>query len=321
MILVVTNRQDQTADYLILELKKRKADYVRFNTEDFPEKVRIIWEAHRFGIDGFLVFSNRSIRFDEIKSVWYRRPVSPVLENGFGEDVKDFIRTECQWTLDGIWRTLDCFWVSKPENIQRAENKLFQLKKATQVGFEISPTIITNDPDAAVSFYEQQEKDIVYKPIRRGRIRRGDNKGVIFTNPVDQEMAEQLDLVQYAPSLLQKYVHKQIELRVTVIGEKVFAVSLDSQKMPTAVHDWRRALNDGLSHEPYLLPTEIENKCKLLVKKMGLEFGAIDLIMTPNNQFVFLEINPNGQWAWIQQICPEIPLRETLAEILINGKH
>jgi glutathione synthase/RimK-type ligase-like ATP-grasp enzyme len=56
-----------------------------------------------------------------------------------------------------------------------------------------------------------------------------------------------------------------------------------------------------------------------LVKKLGLEFGALDLIVTPDNEYVFVEINPNGQWAWIQQLCPEIPMRETLTDLLIRG--
>jgi hypothetical protein len=320
MILIVTNRQDQTADFLILELKKRKLDYMRFNTEDFPRHVRITWKLNKSAVDGCFVFPERIIRFDDVTSVWYRRPVDPVVNNLVDEEVVDFIKTESLWTLNGIWGTLDCFWVSKPNNIRRAENKLFQLQQAIQAGFEIPNTVITNDPETATLFYEEQDKDIVYKPIRKGRIKDGENQSFIFTNPIDRAAARQLARVRYAPSLLQKYVRKQIELRVTVIGENVFAVSLDSQKIPAAIHDWRRALNVGIPHKPFTLPVAIESKCKALVRNLELEFGAIDLIVTSDDQFVFLEINPNGQWAWIQQLCPEIHLRESLADILIHGK-
>jgi glutathione synthase/RimK-type ligase-like ATP-grasp enzyme len=320
MILIVTNRQDQTADFLILELKKRKADYIRFNTEDFPQRVGILWEMKELGVDGYFNFPDRRIQFSEITSVWYRRPVSPVPCDSIEGEARNFVIIECLSTLEGIWRTLDCFWVSNPDNLRNAENKLYQLKQAIQVGFQVPQTIITNDPGISMSFYEKNGKDIIYKPIRKGHLDRGENQSVIFTNPINQEAANQLDKVIYAPSLFQKYVHKRIELRVTVIGNKVFAVSLDSQKIPEAIHDWRKAINEGIPHKLFLLPPEICNKCKTFVRNLGLQFGAIDMIITPEEQYVFLEINPNGQWAWIQQICPEIPLRESLADILIYGK-
>jgi len=320
MILIVTNRQDQTADFLILELKKRKADFVRFNTEDFPQNTSISWKLIDSVIDGYFIFPKRRIRFDEITSIWYRRPVSPVPSGNIDEEAQNFVIAESLATLDGLWRTVDCFWVSNPDNIRNAENKLFQLKKALQVGFHVPQTIVTNDPASSIAFYIEQGGDVVYKPLRKGRLERGENQSIIFTNPVNSEAAKQLNRVKLAPSLLQSYVHKRIELRVTVIGEKVYAVSLDSQKIPKAIHDWRKALSDGIPQKVFLLPPEIMDKCKALVMNLGLKFGAIDLIVTPNDEFVFLEINPNGQWAWIQQVCPEIPLRETLADILIYGK-
>ncbi len=320
MILIVTNRQDQTADFLILELKKRNAEFIRFNTEDFPQRITVTWELNELGVDGYFSFRNRRVRFREISSVWYRRPVTPVPSSSTEEEINNFVIVESLSTLEGLWKTLDCFWVSYPDNIRIAENKLFQLKQALLVGFQIPQTIVTNDPAASIAFYDKHLRDIVYKPLRKSRLNNGENQTIIFTNPIDKEAANQLNRVKFAPSLFQKYIHKWIELRVTVIGEKVFAISLDSQKNPKAIHDWRKAINDGIEQKPYLLPHEISNKCKNLVKNLGLEFGALDLIITPEEQYVFLEINPNGQWAWIQQLCPEIPMRETLADVLIYGK-
>jgi glutathione synthase/RimK-type ligase-like ATP-grasp enzyme len=319
MILIVTNRQDQTADFLILELKRRKAEYLRFNTEDFPQRVSIVWELKNQELDGYLAFPNRKLQFSQIKSVWYRRPVNPIPNGDLDDESRNFVTIESLSTLDGLWRTLACFWVSKPDNIRIAENKLFQLCQAKQMGFQIPETIVTNDSGAAKAFYLEHGQDIIYKPLRKGRLDRGGNESIIFTNLVNHEAASQLDKVEYAPTLLQQYVHKQLELRITVIGEQVFAVSLDSQAIPEAKHDWRRALNIGINHQPYKLPLEIEEKCRIYVKKLGLEFGAIDMILTPEGQYVFLEINPNGQWAWIQQVCPGIPLREAFADLLNHG--
>ncbi len=320
MILIVTNRQDQTADYLILELKKRNADYVRFNTEDFPQKVVIDWGISNQSVDGKFLINDRDINFSQIASIWYRRPVSPVLDCNLGKEEKNFVIAESLTTVDGIWKTLDCFWVSNPDNIRKAENKLHQLTQASQVGFNNPQTLVTNNPESSTLFYETHEKDIIYKPLRKGRLSRGENQSVIFTNPVDRDAAGCFQNVKNSPSLFQKYISKRLELRITVMGDKVFAVSIDSQKYPKAIHDWRKALHDGIPHNLFSLPSEIETKCKLLVKKLGLEFGAIDMIITPAERFIFLEINPNGQWAWIQQMCPELPLRETLADILEFGQ-
>ena len=170
-----------------------------------------------------------------------------------------------------------------------------------------------------MEFYEGSKKDVIYKPLRKGRLIRDEKQSFIFTNIVKNGTPADFENVQYAPCLFQKYIHKKMELRVTVIGERVFTVSIDSQKVPGAIHDWRRA-QDNLIYKIFKLPGELECKCKELVKKLGLEFGAIDLIVTPNDEFVFVEINPNGQWAWIQQLIPDIPMRETLADLLIEGR-
>ncbi len=319
MILIVTNRQDQTADFLILELKHRKSDYVRFNTEDFPKNVLLNWKIKDGLIDGYLTFPKRQIRLNEITSIWYRRPVSPmpaleIIDN----EAQNFVVEESRAALEGLWKTLTCFWVSNPDNIRVAENKLYQLKIAAQAGFYVWPTVVTSDTTSAYAFYQECEGDVIYKPLRKGRLIRDDKQSFIFTNLIGNDVADEFNNIKYAPCLLQKYIHKSTELRVTVIGEKVFAVAIESQKTLYAIHDWRRS-QDNLPHRPFELPAGVECRCKNLVKKLGLEFGALDLIVTPDNEYVFVEINPNGQWAWIQQLCPEIPMRETLADLLISG--
>jgi hypothetical protein len=319
MILIVTNKRDHTADYLILELQKRKAEYVRFNTEDFPTRVQIEWKMDN-DLGGYLSFPKRRVNFKDIQSVWYRRPVPSVPSWEINDPVvQEFIIAESQASLEGLWRCLDCFWVSHPDNLRRAEYKLYQLKIAREIGFQLSPTIVTNIPASAREFCLHQASRVVYKPLRRGRLLRKYSVSLIYTNPISAEEVENLDSVRYAPSLFQKYVPKSTEIRVTVIGGKAFAVKIHSQDHEVSRHDWRRGDTTQLRHETHSIPSELESKCISLVNSLGLEFGAIDLVLTPDGEYVFLEINPNGQWAWIQQLVPEIPLRETLADLLISG--
>jgi glutathione synthase/RimK-type ligase-like ATP-grasp enzyme len=321
MIIIVTNRQDRTADFLILELQKRKADYVRFNTEDFPQRVQVVWQIDDTGFGGYFSFPRTRVDFKDVQSVWYRRPVPPVPSPEIDDPVAhEFALAESQASLDGLWRSLDCFWVSHPDNLRRAELKLYQLKIAARVGFQLWPTLLTNSPEMAQTFYNSQDGKVVYKPLRRGRLVRGEIVSLIYTNPIGSAEAERLNRVVYAPSLLQRYVPKSVEIRVTVIANRVFAVEIHSQDRADSRHDWRRGDTARLRHKPHSLPAKEKSKCVVLVRALGLAFGAIDLVLTPEGEYVFLEINPNGQWAWIQQLCPEIPLRETLADLLINGE-
>ena len=321
MILIVTNRQDQTADFLIIELKKRNVDYIRFNTEDFPKNIFMNWRLKDGLLDGYLNFPKKRIELKEISSTWYRRPVSPILDSSsVGIETKNFIVEESQTALDGLWKTLTCFWVSNPDKIRIAENKLYQLKVAIEAGFKVWPTLVTTDVDSAKEFYRENRGDVIYKPLRKGRLIRENKQSFIFTNLVDNGAVIDFDNIRYAPCLFQKYIHKSAELRITVIGNKVFTVEIVSQSTPDALHDWRRGLPGTLVHRPFILSPDVEQKCKKLVRLLGLEFGALDLIITPEGEPVFVEINPNGQWAWIQQLLPEIPMRETLADLLICGQ-
>jgi hypothetical protein len=321
MIIIVTNRQDLTADFLILELRGRRADYVRFNTEDFPQHVQVVWRIDGASLDGHLSFPKARVGFRDIRSVWYRRPVPPTLSPEITDPVtQEFALTESKAALDGVWRTLDCFWVSHPDKLKEAEIKLYQLKMAAQIGFRVWPTLVTNSPEMAAAFYQDQTEKVVYKPLQRGRLVRDEVVSLIYTNPVGPSQAESLRQAAYAPTLLQRYVPKRVEIRVTVIGHKVFSVEIHSQDFADTQHDWRRGDTTRLHHKLHPLSPEIESMCVTLVRMLGLAFGAIDLVLTPEGEYVFLEINPNGQWAWIQQLCPEIPLRETLADLLIRGE-
>jgi hypothetical protein len=318
MIFIVTNRDDFTADFLIIELRRRKVDYFRFNTEDFPLFVNISWQKNHNEIFGKFEFANRIINFDDITSVWYRRPVLPNLSTLLNqEEEKIFCLEETKSFLFGVWQSLDCFWVSNPISLLQSENKLFQLRIAGQIGFEIWPTLITNSSVEVQKFYKLQKK-IVYKTIRRGRINRESNPGLIFTNQIQPEHIEYFDKIKYAPGIFQKLIPKAVEIRVTIVGIKVFAVEIQSQLNQKTLIDWRRVNSDTLIHKIHDLPINIQILCINLVKALGLQFGAIDLILTPEGHYVFLEINPNGQWAWIQQLCPEIPLRESIVDLLLR---
>jgi MvdD pre-ATP grasp domain len=320
MLLIVTNKQDYTADFLILGLKTAQIPFVRFNTEDFPNTTKLTITLEDGLLSGILRTEIGTYHLHDFTSVWYRRPISPVPHTEVNDPVaREFIMVESHEMLENVWRLLPCFWVSRPDQIRIAERRLLQLKTAAEVGLATPPTIVTNEPEQAQAYFVQHPH-LVYKPLRHARIDRGEIVGLIYTNVVLPTHHQALDTVQFAPVQFQPYIPKQTEVRVVVIGQQVFAVELQSQHIAEAQHDWRRVDISTIPHVQHELPPEIANKCVALVRSFGLQFSAMDLILTPDDRYVFLDLNPNGQWAWIQRLCPDIGIREALIALLC-GTH
>src|SRR5438309_5322132 len=314
MILIITNRNDYTVDFLILGLRKRGIPHVRFNTEDFPLHASGSWAPTGGSIN--LEKSGRKITFSEIDGVYYRRPARPIIPKDMDSDTTDFIVRESGEFLSGLWRYLDCRWVNHPDQIRLAESKIEQLSRMRKMGIEIPETMITNDSQVARKFYEENRGDIVAKTLRASQSRSEDKSWIIYTNHVSEESLELLDTVKLSPVIFQSRVQKVSDIRVNVVGTKVFATEIFSQEMEATRVDWRRDTL-SLKHEIHTLPARIEDQCRNLVGSYGLVFGALDLVRTKESDYVFLELNPNGQWAWIEALTGQ-PISNTLIDELTS---
>ena len=119
------------------------------------------------------------------------------------------------------------------------------------------------------------------------------------------------------PLMAQEYIEKKLELRVTIVGQKVFACAIYSQDSERTKEDWRRYDFDNVRHEQYQLPKEVEAHLMEFMAVCNLTFGAIDMILTPSGRYVFLEINPSGQFGWIEDLT-NMPISKAIAETLSN---
>lgn len=222
---------------------------MRFNVEDFPLRVQVAWRISEAGPTGYFQFPNSRVAMENITSVWCRRPVTPVPSPEIVDPAaREFSVAESQAALDGAMRSLDCYWISCPENIRRAELKVFQLKAAAEVGLALSPTLVTNNPIEARAFVKEADGQVVVKPLRRGQVTRGKTVSLIFTNPLTSRELVYLDSISLTPTLLQRYVPKRFEIRVTVIGHRAFSVAIFSQERPDSQHDWRRGDRSNLRY-------------------------------------------------------------------------
>jgi hypothetical protein len=315
MILIVTNREDVTADFVVLELKDRKKRFIRFNTEDFPEKtkIKVFYKRGRMHGSFRFVDSKSTLDFSSLRSIWYRRPVMPEF-SGISRKYKKFCIRESLTVLNGVWDTLNCFWVSNPRNISLAENKLVQLNLASEIGLLVPKTIISNDSDFIREFHAKCKGNTIIKPVKVGIL---DDDSVIFTSKVSDADIKHLKSSRPLPSIYQENIKKKCDIRITVIGQKVFATEIHSQKNIDSQIDWRRSQDINLPHYRHVLPEDVKNKCFALVKRLGLKFGAIDMILSTKDKYYFLEINPNGQWAWIEKRTG-YRLTEALVNMLVK---
>ena len=168
MLLVVTNRDDLTADWLVVELNKRRARFERFNTEDYPHDASIRWTPNRAALLGL---PGSDVDLAEVTSVWYRRPVAPSAPEDVDEELAKWAVREAQEALDGAWRTLDARWVNHPDTNQAAGCKPEQLNRAGRIGLVIPPTVVTNDAELLREFAAINGPKLICKPLYDGWIR------------------------------------------------------------------------------------------------------------------------------------------------------
>jgi len=144
----------------------------------------------------------------------------------------------------------------------------------------------------------------------------------VFTSPVTEEDLRQFGSeLKYAPTIFQNYVDKKLELRITIAGKQVFTCAIHSQDSPLTKDDWRHYDLERVKHEIYSLPKDVEQKLLQCMKVWGLQFGAIDMILTPDDEYVFLEINPSGQWGWIE-VLTDMSISQGIAQLLHSpGKY
>lgn len=316
MILIVTNRSDFTADWLVAELDRRAAQFVRFNTEDYPTSARLIWSADTTGVAASVTEAGSGSWLSaDVTTVWYRRPAVPQPPPGVHPERATWAVGEAAEALAGVWQTLPARWVNDPERARAASLKPRQLPLAARVGFRIPGTLVSNDSGAVREFLNRYPAGVICKPIRDGHIPSPQGKGLFFTSLVSGEMVAD-EPFGAEPYLFQELIPKSADVRVTVIGGRVFGTRIRSQEETDAQVDWRRVDPRRLHHEPVTLPPETAAACRRLLEEFGLLFGAIDLAETDDG-YVFFEVNPNGQWAWIEKLTGQ-PLRAALADLLLQ---
>jgi glutathione synthase/RimK-type ligase-like ATP-grasp enzyme len=324
-ILIVSTKVDIATDHVVLKLSSLDASFYRLNTEDFPLASS---SSLRVGGDrGVAAWSwtpaaRPDVNLAGVTCVWFRRHRLPRMPDELDAAHAEYCLRESEWFIRGAVYSLGLAspgveWMSHPANVQAAESKIYQLSVARSLGFLIPDTLVSNDSEEVRKFFDEQGGEVVAKPLRLGYIDYGERQTGIFTNRVAAGDLEDGLAIRLAPVIYQRLIPKLSDIRVTVVGRQLFAVAIDSQSDPAASVDWRRTENEELPHSVHPLPPRLEELCLAYVSTLGLNYGAIDLVLTPEGEYVFLEINPNGQWVWMEERLG-LPISDAIASWLVQ---
>ena len=325
-ILLVTTKADIASDYVVVKLASLGASFYRLNTEDFP-----LHASSTIHIDcrsqpsqwTWVSPAKLEVSLDFTHCIWYRRHRLPVMPKEMSDAHVEYCLRESDWYLKGVLysRRLTSekiAWMSDPTNIQIAESKINQLNLARSLGFNLPETIVSNDPEAIRDFFEAKQGNIIAKPLRLGYFDYGQKKSGVFTSKIEiSDLNDDLAL-KVSPVIYQELLPKLFDIRVTVVDQELFAVAIDSQSVPSARLDWRRADTNEIGHQIHRLPNQVADKCLRLVNILGLRYGAIDLVLSTENEYFFLEINPNGQWVWMEDRL-SLPISTSIANWLFSN--
>jgi glutathione synthase/RimK-type ligase-like ATP-grasp enzyme len=322
MILLIRDRDNPTADYIESRLRERGQAIARFYPEAYPVEAAFTVDYSARGERRVrLTGEDGATDLAGLTAVWFKQIQTPRVHDEIADpNTRRFVEHECQTILFDLWHTLDCLWMPGPPSaLSTGQYKIRQLRIAAEVGFELPPTLVTTNPDEVLAFYQEQNGQVVSKLVGTMSSRYIARDAVRYTEPVTPRDLGYVDAIRFCPIFIQAYVPKRVELRVTVVGRQVFAAEIQSQGNNRTRHDWRHYDHYRTTHRAHELPPDIQLSCLRLVERLGLCYGALDLILTPDGRYVFLEINPGGQYLWIE-FATGLPITDAICDLLISGE-
>lgn len=319
MILIFTNKQDTHTDEVIRMLYKRNIRVFRINSEDLLLKYKIHLSINTYGVwTGEITDElGRVLNLEKLRVAWLRKPNFHFFNTEDESKITKFIASETKALINTLYSMPHIKWINDPFVANKAKVKFQQLLLAHAYGVKIPKTIITTQPEKAKEFFKECGEEVLIKTIYTPNISiNGLNQGIPSKKVVKNDFYDYYETIALAPTQLQEYVEKLFELRITIIGDKVFAVKIDSQLHEETKIDWR--LHTKMNpHSIFELPPNIETFCLEFVKSQNLDYGAMDFIVTPKHEYCFLENNPFGQYLWLE-IETSLPLTEAMTNLLIS---
>jgi len=277
-------------------------------------------------IDGYMdtvqsqngIIKKSRITLSDVDTAWYLRENYIEDQDELPSSMETrFIQNETRQAMRAIFTTLKCRWINKQESIDYVNsNKLYQQLIASLCGLSIPKTIVSNDP-VEVQRFSDFNNGLLAKSIGYTKLDEEGRLALYSERFSVEEIANSHSAINVCPLYGQKYIEKLFEHRVMVIGSRVLSCRIDSQASNKTRVDWRHYDLDNVRHEYVELPNVVKDRLRSFMDMIDLRYGAIDMIETPEGNFVFLEVNPSGQWGWIADLAG-LPIPEAVAQMLLD---
>lgn len=309
MVFIFTNKNDIHPTNVIKHLASWGVPVFRLNTECLLTDYQFKWWCDENGCDFYIrnIKNNLEVYGHEITAVWERRAMTPkhLPITHRERSINKYNREEAHGFLSFLrYYMRDIYSIGSIVEDRPAESKMLQLAVAKSIGAKVPDTCYANYKSAFENLCSKHEM-LSLKTINNDSIFVEGEKEYVFYS----QKCKSADLMKQAPEAfsqtacyLQNYIDKKYELRITVCCNDIVACKIDSQIQgeTTGKIDWRQGYDYNLRQEIVEIPDSVKELCLSYLKKMKLNFGCFDFIVTPDDEYIFLECNPNGQWLWIE---------------------
>lgn len=257
---------------------------------------------------------------NNVGSIWFRKPLylNPE-ELPVKPQYQEFAHAAYKKTVKALYDLYgDRFWISDFRNVMKGNNKVWQIEMANSLGFDIPKTLVTSNAEE-VERFRLEVGDIVTKSLTFSPVHKDGKYYGFFTTIIESGESPDLSGLFVSPAIFQRAIEEKIDLRLTVVGNKVFPCAITPTGSVKNRVDWRMGIRTNeVQYEIYEdLDDNLIRKCVELTRRMGLHYSAIDLAIDVEGKYWFLEINPNGQWAFIE-LETGMPISKSIANLLSN---
>ena len=319
-VLIISSRLDFHSRAVAWALEKHGANVVFFDTTSFSGEDM---EA-AFNINS--VCANFEIgAITDFDAIYNRRSYPAKATSEMPAPLRKFVESEhnafCRWMLSALPHHHNGICVDPPDRVKFAENKALQLVSAHRANLMIPETIISSSPRRIRQFSLDHPRGVVYKPLtghfwtRAGIPRYQTQTAAIRDISVLSDAS-----ISACPGIYQEMIDKVGDIRAVVIGNRVFsALITPSGRLATDEVDHRRYLFLGdFEAKEFRLPPEVEKGLLDVTRSFGLSYSAADFALDKNGRLHFLELNPAGQFGYVEQIVPSLRILDALVKLLLR---
>ncbi|MGJ4729259.1 MvdC/MvdD family ATP grasp protein [Luteimonas sp. SDU101] len=313
-LLVLAGRDDFHARVVQHALQERGHRVDILATDDFFLSDTLSLEVSSKSWSLGIRLSGEEVDLRSYDCVWNRRPHQNSPLSHVSPEDRAFAQSEIRAAFNGIYRLLEhACWVNPVESIAGAENKILQLRLATECGLDVPETLVSTDVENIRKFIRRWPA-VIYKPLT-GHVWSEDGKRrATYTSRVTEEDVLRVASISTVPGIYQRCIDRAYEVRVQFCGASNMAMKVELDDASCV--DWRLAFDRLDACEPVRLPRAIEETCRNLMSRLGIISGAFDFIVDQDGRWMFLEVNQSGQFLFLEQWCPVLPVLDMFCGFL-----